>query len=1642
MKLPPPEPTQPSKPLEQPLDFVDPTRSNLTADEQEVDDRVVEEYAQSDRQRQLREKIQAQDLPVSRRREEVSATLKHAIQAGNGITLLQGETGSGKSLFSPLIFRKLLRQLGRKHSVVVMQPRRDAASGVARAMAAVADETLGETIGFSTSEMKAVRRNTEIFVVTPGIFLRYLMSGELRSSDVGAIIVDELHEGSIDYHLALGLMRLMQQRGELPPTLLTSATLHKERIQNFFELPEDQYLKVEGRAHPVTKQFAERAHEATKGKYEYIRLAAEEVKQAGQTGRGDILVFMPGAREISDCINQIKAFQLSGVEVLPLHGGLSPKDRDYALSGDKPNGVRRRVIVATNIAETSVTVPGITLVVDSCRERSVRFNPSTGIEELGTSFISKDQAEQRAGRAGRVQPGECIRIVTAEDFEGLAQHPESEIRRSNLAHVILRLKRLGIEPTTFPFIEPPDSTALQGGEKELRALGALDQDSQLTARGRLMGEMPFEPRIARMLLEAKERKCLESTLVLAAFEREGNVLLGPSRKDEENASGYDEKSRRLNARKAVQSIQNRFDRGGSDWLKALNVFAEALDNGVLEAMRRDHSPEGRVAQGKFRKWCDQYYLKAEALTHIAYRLQDYARYAGIQIDFKKLRDQLKSANDVDLGCVIVSSHPDQILYLYDAVGLPGYRKLTDGYAAGEINLSPGSESFDLKPKLCISGQISQGRGSGRKGAEIMRNYAQSVHPVSFEVLRQTLPHLVQERTELPTYDASSDQITARVTFHPKDVSQIELGSENRVIEGQEAVQAFARALAWGQVALPCVEWNNKVLAELDVLYHRSRGQVQKPPDMVAWYTEQLGGAFRKSEAAYINAQLQLRLEEFYPAELQAQVDEVYPEQIQIHGQTYNVQYKFQPAQGHWNAAEKFSALVELDPKNVFEISTEDIPSIGPAAARVVLTLRTKAGWMQVESTHIDELKDKVDEQRIILEWERWREDSDNLQAKPQPITIYPLQPLPQVHELASPIAYTKNWRGDPVFVYPAIMTRQEYSNSTGQYTDTFQLSYFPSEEKAQAEQVTSMQRKQQMDQKEQRRIDREHLLEPVRARLAEIQSLAASLEIDYAQHGLTWQEVRELRNQYLTAQRLLQGSDTDPRQASELLEQIQNTIAQKKDELEKKRTGIEDAQQLRVRLQSLVAEKLLFRPRYYGLDTQAAQGLKEKWDQADKIIRPDYSGSILNTQPSEAIAFMREVEAALAPLQEVNNPLQIEFLEAIEGRNRNRARMIEVRGAQLLNSTNLDGEDSGFSILKEHAHRTDRRRAIYNVGAYRNAFISMNQLTLWSGTMRTAQGHYVLRDGLYVIVDNGAVYSVQKSASGQIEAVARLEPDFSGQLVDPNLRMNDPYESPWVRVGEDQSQHEPAVAMPNVGSGNTPEQPAAPVVPTGPKANTEDLSRLAGAFSVKGLKQPKDMSAPVSEPVVQAAHAPLKVEATAPKETEVMTEQIRQDMHRELEFLRQVIDDLKGLEQKPVVKGRKLTDREEALIYMHEQAVPNLYTQWKVVADEVKAESAIPGTVRGRIANLRNAIESQWKRIGFRVVSGYAKDWIEQMRNYVIQIPAAIDAHADAQEYIQAELITKDDLLHLVRQKALQQGQAWMKGAEVPPVQELITTSL
>lgn len=716
-----------------------------------VDNDVAERNEKRGEAEVLRELIEAQHLPVAEHLDELKDRIKASIQ-GDGIMLLQGETGSGKSVYSPVAIREALRELGLPDRMIVMQPRRDATYLISGAVAAVMGEKLGEGVGFSTSEAKGVMPDTPVKVVTSGIFLRYLLEGNIDAEHIGAIMLDEIHENSIEYHLVLGLIKKLRAERKAPFVFLTSATPNVKDVQSFFGMNETGFMRIEGRSYPVEKRFVtseqlvEASDEGRSRVRSYIEVAEDETRAflSGSIS-GDVLVFLPGMREIEDFVARFRDDEI--VEALPLHGMLGKDERREALvPPERRSGGKRRIIATTNIAETSVTVPGITHVVDSCRHKVYRFDPVSGIRKSQVEFISKAQAEQRAGRAGRLEGGTCTRLIPQRDFDSLPNQAESEIHRVNLSQVILTCKAVGIDPETFPFIEPPAPEKVRDGIEELKALGILDAKGELTDIGREAKDLPFEPHASRMIIEARRYGCVESALVIAALERERNVFPGPDRAEVENASGYDQNSKKIAARKAVMKVvKEQFATPGfeqSDLLIAFSAFIQSLDHGVIEAMRKDKSPEGHAKQKYFRQWCRECHVRPEALMHVAYRLMDFASYAGTTIDYDALKDQLLGTDVEHLGRILLAGYADRIYVLQDTggYGMPEYRRHGDKKKT-PVNISPGSVLFDQSsrsPEFVLSLEVKPG---GKDFLE--RNYASGNHAVTLEQIYAVHPDITR-----------------------------------------------------------------------------------------------------------------------------------------------------------------------------------------------------------------------------------------------------------------------------------------------------------------------------------------------------------------------------------------------------------------------------------------------------------------------------------------------------------------------------------------------------------------------------------------------------------------------------------------------------------------------------------------------------------------------------------------------------------------------------------------------------------------------------------------------------------------------------------------------------------------------------------
>jgi ATP-dependent helicase HrpA len=478
-----------------------------------------------------------EDLPVSARRDEIATAIRD-----HQVVIVSGETGSGKTTQLPKICLALGRGLGAGGQGLIghTQPRRLAATATARRIAAELESPLGDIVGFKIRFHDRLAPGASIKLMTDGILLAETESDPLLSA-YDTIIIDEAHERSLNIDFLLGyLKRVLAERPDLK-LIVTSATIDAERFAKHFEIDgrPAPVIEVSGRLYPVEVRYrpvsadqgaTRKAEAAKRGEAPAIDERAvmeaivDAVDELARLGPGDVLVFLPGEREIREAAAVLRghAFAKSAVhsEILPLFARLSAEEQERVFKPSASSLVRR-IVLATNVAETSLTVPGIRYVVDTGLARVKRYSYRNKVEQLRTEPISRAAANQRAGRCGRVAAGVCIRLYDELEFDARPAFTEPEILRSSLAAVILRMKTLGLgEVEAFPFIEPPLPRAIGDGYQLLAELNAIDggieHPQRLTAIGRELGRLPLDPRIARMIVAARDEDCMAEMLVLAS----------------------------------------------------------------------------------------------------------------------------------------------------------------------------------------------------------------------------------------------------------------------------------------------------------------------------------------------------------------------------------------------------------------------------------------------------------------------------------------------------------------------------------------------------------------------------------------------------------------------------------------------------------------------------------------------------------------------------------------------------------------------------------------------------------------------------------------------------------------------------------------------------------------------------------------------------------------------------------------------------------------------------------------------------------------------------------------------------------------------------------------------------------------------
>ncbi|MCL2076751.1 MAG: ATP-dependent RNA helicase HrpA [Betaproteobacteria bacterium] len=523
-----------------------------------------------------------QSLPVNEKRAEIAALI-----AQHQVVIVCGETGSGKTTQLP----KICLELGRGAAGWIghTQPRRLAARSVAARLAEELETSVGAGIGVKIRFHDRARPDSWVKLMTDGILLAETQSDPLLSH-YDTLIIDEAHERSLNIDFILGYLKEILPRRPDLKVIITSATIDAERFSRHFA--NAPIIEVSGRLYPVEIRY--RPIDATDGERDFYQTIAEACDELSCLGSGDILVFLPGEREIREAAEVLRKHHFTlptraRPEILPLFSRLSAAEQDRIF---KP-ATASRIVLATNVAETSLTVPGIRYVVDSGLARVKRYSYRNKIEQLQVEKISQAAARQRAGRCGRVAAGVCVRLYDEADFDARPAFTDPEILRTSLAGVILRMKSLKLtEIERFPFLEAPPDKAIRDGFALLSELGALDDEKRLTETGRTLARLPLDPKIARMIVAAKERACLKEVLVIAA----ALSTQDPRERPQEKQQAADEAHRRL----MLPNPEEKSEFIG--WLRLMAWYTREIEHKKSNRKLIEHCRASFLSYPRMREW--------------------------------------------------------------------------------------------------------------------------------------------------------------------------------------------------------------------------------------------------------------------------------------------------------------------------------------------------------------------------------------------------------------------------------------------------------------------------------------------------------------------------------------------------------------------------------------------------------------------------------------------------------------------------------------------------------------------------------------------------------------------------------------------------------------------------------------------------------------------------------------------------------------------------------------------------------------------------------------------------------------------------------------------------------------------------------
>jgi ATP-dependent helicase HrpA len=807
-------------------------------------------------------------LPVSARRDEIMAAMDQ-----HQVIIVCGETGSGKTTQLPKIALMLGRgrlnaKPGERGRLIGhTQPRRIAASSVAKRIAEELKTPLGEVVGFKVRFQDRLSKNASVKLMTDGILLAETQTDPLLQA-YDTIIIDEAHERSLNIDFLLGYLRQILPRRPDLKIVVTSATIDADRFAKHFASRQGPapVIMVSGRTFPVEQRYRPFEESRDYGLNEAMADAVDELWQGG--AGGDILVFLPGEREIREAADHLRKHlshqPLSrGAEVLPLFARLSQAEQDRIFEAS--NG--RRIVLATNVAETSLTVPGIRYVIDAGTARVKRYSLRSKVEQLMVEPISQAAANQRAGRCGRVANGICIRLYDDKDFAGRPRFTDPEILRSSLAGVILRMKSLHLGVVEdFPFIEAPSKRAITDGYQLLAELGAVDDDNELTPIGKELARLPLDPRVGRMILEARGREALDEVLVIASAMSVQDVRDRPmdaqAQADQQHAKFDDDKSEFTGYLKLWKWIHNA--RGG-------HGTEHKLSNRQYEQLLRQNFINIR----RVREWRDTHTQLLTVVTEHKWRINTQpASYEQLHLSM-----------------------------LAGLLGNVGY-KLEDeeaylGARGIKFHKHPGAHLSKKPGRWIVVAEL----------VETTRLFGRGIAAIEPQWLEQVGAHLLKKQLLDPHWEKKSAEVVAleRATLYGLVVYSGRRTPYSRV-DLHGAREIFIREALVGdqwETKLPFLAANHKMIAKVEELEHKSRRQDVLVDDelIYAFYDQQLPAEvcsgrllenWYRAESAKQPRLLMLTREELMRHEAAGITTQAFPKHIRLGGTDCQATYLHEP----------------------------------------------------------------------------------------------------------------------------------------------------------------------------------------------------------------------------------------------------------------------------------------------------------------------------------------------------------------------------------------------------------------------------------------------------------------------------------------------------------------------------------------------------------------------------------------------------------------------------------------------------------------------------------------------------------------------------------------------------------------------------